>query len=81
MLSLSRFPQCKPHPIPPCPASIEVLLHPTCPPLTHHPNIPQDQGIKPSQDQRPPLPLMTDKATSAPSVLPLTPPLGSLCSI
>jgi hypothetical protein len=37
-------------------------------------------GIKPSQYQGPPLPLMPDKAPSAPSVLPLTPPLGSLCS-
>ena len=38
-------------------------------------------SIKPSQCQRPLLPLMPDKALSAPSVLPLTFPLGSLCSV
>ena len=38
-------------------------------------------GIKPSQDQGPPLPLMPDKTPSTPSFLPLTPPLGSLSSV
>ena len=37
--------------------------------------------VKPSQDQGPPLPLMPDKTPSAPSVLPLTPPLGFPCSV
>jgi hypothetical protein len=37
--------------------------------------------IKLSQDQKSPLPLMPDKAPSAPSVLPLIPPRGSLCQI
>jgi hypothetical protein len=38
-------------------------------------------GIKPSQDHGPPFPLMPNKAHSPPSVLPLTPPLKSLCSV
>jgi hypothetical protein len=37
--------------------------------------------IAPHRPKGPPLPLMPDKAPSAPSVLPLTPPLGSLCSV
>jgi hypothetical protein len=38
-------------------------------------------GSKPSKDQGHTFPLMPDKALSAPSVLPLTFPLGSLCSV
>ena len=49
--------------------------------LPYCPSIPLHWGIKPSQDQGPFLPLMPDKAPSTPSVLPLTPPLGSLCSV
>ena len=47
----------------------------------HRPSIPLHWGIKLSQDQWPPLPLMPHKAHSAPSVLSLAPPLGSLCSV
>ena len=78
---LSYFPLWKP----PIPSPITLLLWayfpPTHPHLPHCPTIPLHWAIKPSQDQGPPLPLMPDKAPSAPSVLPLTPPLGSLCSI
>ena len=38
-------------------------------------------GIEPSQDQWPPLSFIPYKAPSAPSALPLTPPLGFLCSV
>jgi hypothetical protein len=70
------------YPIPSYPASMRVLLPPTHSLLPHCPSIPLHWGIKPSQeDQGPPLPLMPGKASSAPSVLPLTPPLGSLCSV
>jgi hypothetical protein len=65
----------------PSPCFYESVTPRTHPLLPHHPSIPLHWGIKPSQDQRPPLPLMPDKATSDPSVLPLTPPLGSLCSV
>jgi len=51
---------------------------PTHPLLPHCPSIPLHWGIKPSQNQESPLPLMPDKAASAPSVLPLTPALVSL---
>ena len=70
-----------PYPIPPYPASMRVLPHPSTHSHPHRPSISLHWGIKPSQDQGPPLPLMPDKAPSAPSVLPLTPPLGSLCSV
>jgi hypothetical protein len=59
----------------------ERALPPTHPLLPHRPSIPLHWDIKPSQNQGPPLPLMPDKAPSAPSVLPLTLPLGSLCSV
>jgi hypothetical protein len=60
---------------------MRVLTHPPSHPLQSHcPSIPLHLGIKPSQDQGAPLPLMPDKAPSAPLVLLLTPPLGSLCS-
>ena len=59
---------------------MRVLTHPpTHSLLPHSPSIPLHWGIKSSWDQKPPLPLMPDKAPSAPSVLSLTPPLGSLC--
>jgi hypothetical protein len=58
---------------------MRVLPHPLTYPLQpHRPNMPLYWGSKPSQDQEPPLPLMPDKAPLAPSVLPLTAPLGSL---
>jgi hypothetical protein len=105
---------------------VRVLPPPTYPLLPHHPNISPPLGIKLSQDQGPPLPLMPDKAIlcnicswshgslyvyslvnglvpgssggcgwlvdigvlpmglqtpSAHSVLPLTPPLCSPCSV
>jgi hypothetical protein len=54
----------------------------THPLLPHHPRIPLIHwGIKFSQDQGPLFSLLTDKPPSAPSVIPLTPPLGSLCSV
>jgi hypothetical protein len=49
--------------------------------LPHCPSIPLHWSIKPSQYQEPPLSLMPIKAPSASSVLPLTPPLVSLCSV
>jgi hypothetical protein len=77
---LSWFPLCKPPSLSP----LTLLLwesSPTHPLLPHCSSIPLHWGIKPSQDQGPPLPLMPDKASLAPSVLPLTPPLGFLCSV
>jgi hypothetical protein len=78
--SLSRLPLCKT----PIPSSMRVLPHPPThllPPYHTSTSIPLHWGIKASQTQGPPLPLMPDKASSDPSVLPLTPPLGSLCSV
>jgi hypothetical protein len=75
---------------PPFPFPLTLLLwgcSPTHPPTHSLPlplhllSIPLHWGIKPSQDQGLPLLLMPDKTLSAPSVLPLTPPLGSLCSV
>jgi hypothetical protein len=68
------FLSVNPYSIPPYPAYMRVLP-------THRPSILLHWSIKLSQDQGPPLPLVSDKAPSAPSVLPLTPPLGSLCSV
>ena len=62
---------------PPFPCFYEGAPPTTYLPLPHHPSIPLYWGIKHSQDQGPPLPLMPDKAPSASSVLPLTPPLES----
>ena len=81
MLTLSWFPLCKPPSHPHLPCFYEGAPPPTYPLLPHHPSIPLHWGIKPSQDQGPPLTLMSDKTPSAPSALPLTPPLGSLCSV
>ena len=66
---------------PPLHCFYEGAPPPTYPLLPHCPSFPLHWGIKPSQDKGPSLPLMPDKAPSAPSVLPLTPPLGSLCSV
>jgi hypothetical protein len=70
---------------PPSPFPLILLLwgcSPTYYPLLpHRPSIPLHWGIKPSQDQGPPLPLMPDKAPSSPLVLLLSPPLGSLISV
>ena len=65
----------------PLPHFYEGAPLPTHPLQPHHPSTPLHWGIKPSQDQGLPIPLMSDKVPSAPSVLPLTPPLGSLCSV
>jgi hypothetical protein len=54
--------------IPPYSASESALLS-TYPLLPHCPSIALHWGIKTSQNQGPPLPLMPDKAPSAPSVL------------
>ena len=53
------FPSTNPHPMPSLPASMRVLPHPLPP---HRPSILLLWGIKPAQDQGPPLPLMPDKA-------------------
>jgi len=71
------FPSSQPLSHPPLPCFYEGAPPPTHPLLPHWPILPLHWGIKPSQYQGPPLPLMPDKAPSASSVLPLTPPLGS----
>ena len=78
---LSPFPASPlqaPYSIPSYPASMRVF--PYTPTHSHLTALafPYAGGIKPSQDQGPPFPLMPDKAPSAPSVLLLTSPLGSL---
>jgi hypothetical protein len=93
---LSRFPLCRPLSHFPLPCFNEgapllweflksnphyPLQPPTYPLPPCCPSIPLHWGIKPSQDQGPPLPLMPDKAPSAPSVLPLAPLWKSLCSV
>jgi hypothetical protein len=67
-----------PYIISPLPCFYEGASPPTYPLLLYCPSIPLHWCIKPLQDQGPSLPLMPDKAPSAPSVLPLTPLLGSL---
>jgi hypothetical protein len=67
-----------PCPIPPYSEGAPPSIYPLLP---HYPIIPLNWDIKPSQDQGLPLPLMPGKAPSAPSVLPLTPLFGSLCSV
>ena len=81
VISFPSLPSAKPlfHPLLPC--FYEGAPPSTHPLLPHCPSIPLHWGIKPSQDQGPSLSLMPDKAPSAPSVLPLTPPLRSLCSV
>ena len=78
MLSLSLFPLYKP----PIPSPLTLLLwqcSPICYPLLPQcPSIPLQWSTKPSQCQRLPLPLIPDKAPSAPSILPLTLPVLSL---
>jgi hypothetical protein len=74
---LSPFPGSPlqaPYPIPPPSASMSVLHYPpihTCLIV-----LALDWGIKPSQDQGPPLPLMPHKASSDPSVLPPNSSIG-----
>ena len=77
VIPFPTFPSVNTYPILSYPASMRVLPPPTYPFLPHHP---LHWGIKPSQDQGPPLPSMPDKAPSDPSVFPPIPPLGSLCS-
>jgi hypothetical protein len=48
-------------PIPPSPLCLYKGVSPTNPLLPHCPRIPLLWGIKPPQDQGPPLPLMSDK--------------------
>ena len=64
-----------PYPFAAYPVSMRVLPHPP----TH--SCLTALAFLFKGDQGPPLPLMPDKAPSAPSVLPPTPPLGSLCSV
>ena len=59
-----------PYPFPTYPASMRVLPGPTYSLPPQCPSIPLHWGMKPSQDQGPPLPFF-----------PLIPPLGSLCSV
>ena len=67
------------HPQLPC---LYMGARPPIYPFTpHHPSIPLHCGIKPSQNQGLPLPLMSDKVPSVLSVFPLAPPVGSLCSV
>ena len=55
-----------PYPIPHSPASMRVFTHPPAHPLLPpRPGIPLHWGMLPSQDQGPPLPLMSDKTSSA----------------
>jgi hypothetical protein len=62
---LSQFPLCQ-APIPsPLPCFFEGIPLHTYPFMPNYPSIPIHRGIKPPQDQGPPLPLMPDKATSA----------------
>ena len=69
-----------PYPIPPKPASMRQHT-PTHSLPPHCPTIPLQWGIKPSQDQGPPLLLIPYKAPSAPSSPSPNSSLGSLCSV
>jgi hypothetical protein len=72
------FPLCK-LPIPtPLPCFYKGAPPPTYRLPPHCPSIPLYWGIKPSPSQRSPLQLMPDRAPSAPSVLPINLPLGTL---
>jgi len=46
----------------PLPLLLRMLTHPPTPSCLPHPGIPLHWGIKPSQEQGPPLPVMSDKA-------------------
>ena len=85
VIPFSGFPSVNPLSHLPLPSFYEGALPPTHSPThpfqPHDPNIPLYWDVKPSQDQGPPFPLMPDKVLSAPSDLPLTLPLGSLCSV
>jgi hypothetical protein len=61
---------------PPLPCFYEGAPPPTYPLLAHLHSIPLHWGIKPSQDQGPPVPLMPDKASSTPPVLPPNSSIG-----
>jgi hypothetical protein len=76
VISFPGFPSASPLPYTPSPCFYEGAPLPTHSLLPHCPSIPLHWGIKPSKEQGPSLPLMLDKAPSAPSVLSLTPPLG-----
>jgi hypothetical protein len=75
----SGFPSANPLSYTPLPCFYESAPPPTYPLLSHCLSILLHWGIMPSQEQGPLLPLMSEKATSAPSVLSLTPLLGSPC--
>jgi hypothetical protein len=64
----------------PYPFPLFPCFYESAPPSTHCPSIALHWGIKSSQNQATPT-LIPDMAPSAFSVLPLTPPLGSLCSV
>jgi hypothetical protein len=81
VIPLPHFPSANPLLDPPLPCFYESAPPPIHPLLPHCPSISLHWGIKPSQDQGLPLQLMPNKAPSAPSVLPLTPPLVSQCSV
>jgi hypothetical protein len=73
VIPFPSFSSANPLPTPPLLCFYEGAPHPPSYPLPpQRPSTPLHWGIKPSQDQGPPLPLMPDKAPSAPSVLPLT---------
>ena len=63
------FPSANPLSHPPLSCFYEGAPPPIHPLLPLHPSIPLHWGIKPSWDQGSPLPLVLDKAPSAPSVL------------
>jgi hypothetical protein len=69
------------YPIPFYPVSERALPYSTHLLLPNCPGTPLHWGIKPPKDQGTLLPLIPDKVPPASSVLPLTPPLGSLCSV
>jgi hypothetical protein len=81
VIPFASFPSANLLSHPPLPCFYEGVPLPTHPLLPHHPSISLHWGIKPSQEQGPPLPLIPNKDPSSPSVLPLTPPLGSMCSV
>jgi hypothetical protein len=81
VIPFSCFPSANPlyHHFLPC--FYECAPPPTYPLQHHRPNNLLHWGIKPSQEQDAPLPLVPYNAPSTLLVLPLTPPLGTLCSV
>ena len=61
VISFPSFPSANSLSHLPLPCYNEGALPPTYPLPHHHPSIPLHWGIKPSQNQGPPLPLMPDK--------------------